>query len=161
MLWFDTFIQWLHLMSAAIWVGGSIFVGIVLTPIARRDLPAQARYPLFAAVGKRFGLIGRSALLVLIATGVYKISLSWGSDGFWESVIGRVIIIKIALLTVMIALNLLHDFVWGPRLAQMSPHDDPAGHQATLFKLSFWSRVNVVIAVVMVFLGAFIRMNPF
>ncbi len=161
MLWFDVIVHWLHLMAAAIWVGGMIFTGYVLMPVARKELPPPVRHPFFKAVGSRFAVLGNGALLTLVATGTYKLSLIWNSDGFWSSLAGRVIAVKLALVAAMLALTVLHNFVWGPRMMQMAARADQPEFKALSLRLAFWSRVNVALVVAIMFLGAFLRINPF
>lgn len=148
-------------MAAAIWVGGMLFTAFVLTPILKKELAPQVRYPLFKAVGKRFAAVGRAALTILIVTGTYKLIQAWNSEGFWQSHFGRVIAFKLSLVFVMIVLSVLHDFVWGPRLAAFGGGPDGAEYRALARRLAFWSRVNVALVVAIVFLGAYLRINPF
>lgn len=161
MLWIDVVIHALHLLAAAVWVGGMIFTAVILAPVLRRDLAPPARYPLFKAVGLRFAVAGRIALTVLVVTGIYKLVQAWGMDDFWGSHFGKAISFKIVLVAAMIALSLLHDFAWGPKLESLSRRSDDPEYRATLWRLSFWSRVNLALAVAIVCLGAYIRMNPF
>ena len=161
MLWIDIAVHWLHLMAAAVWAGGMIFAGFVLTPVARRDLPPNVRYPLFKAVGERFAVLGRGALTVLFATGIYKLSQVWNADHFWTSNLGRVISVKLCLVFTMLLLSALHDFVWGPQLAKLAGRTEAPEYKLTLSRLSFWSGVNMALVITIVFLSATIRMNPF
>lgn len=67
----DTFlliVRWLHLVSAAAWVGGSIFYLIVLRPALRRD--PQASGLISRAAATEFRALVETCVYVLIATGV-------------------------------------------------------------------------------------------
>ncbi len=69
----DSLITWIHLVAASIWVGGSIFIGIVLVPMLKTLAnTVEERTMLMITIGKRFNKIALSALAVLVATGVYK-----------------------------------------------------------------------------------------
>lgn len=157
----DTVIHWLHLMSAIIWVGGMIFAGWMLTPIARQELPPNFRAVLFKRIGKRFYVIGWTAVIVLIATGSYKISLIWETLELTDSTFGIALLIKLGLVSIMLTLSSLHDFVWGPRMRNLAERMDSDEYRKVAARISFWARVNVVAAILIVFLGAFLRMNPF
>ena len=61
-------VRWLHLVSAAAWVGGSIFYLIVLRPALRRR-PEASRLT-SAAVATEFRALVDTCVYVLIATGV-------------------------------------------------------------------------------------------
>ena len=61
-------VRWLHLVSAAAWVGGSIFYLIVLRPALRRSPDASRRINRSAAV--EFRALVETCVYVLIVTGV-------------------------------------------------------------------------------------------
>jgi len=61
-------VRWLHLVSAAAWVGGSVFYLIVLRPALRRS-PEGSRL-INAATATEFRALVETCIYVLIATGV-------------------------------------------------------------------------------------------
>ncbi len=61
-------IRWLHVVSAAAWVGGSIFYLLVLRPVIRSSSGSHA--PLLTAAGKEFRTLVNTCIMVLVATGV-------------------------------------------------------------------------------------------
>ena len=61
-------VRWLHLVSAAAWVGGSVFYLIVLRPALRRS-PEGSRL-INAAAAAEFRALVETCIYVLIATGV-------------------------------------------------------------------------------------------
>jgi len=69
----QTIITWIHLLSASIWVGGSIFLGAVLAPLLKKmSLPIDERLALMIKTGRRFNKIALPSLIILIATGIYN-----------------------------------------------------------------------------------------
>ena len=62
-----------ELVAASIWVGSLVCLAVV-TAAARRVLDTPSQVALFRAVGRRYGLVGTTALLVAIGTGL---ALSW------------------------------------------------------------------------------------
>ena len=67
----DTFllvIRWLHLVSAAAWVGGSLFYLVVLRPALRRS--PEAGKIINAAAASEFRALVDTSILVLLVTGV-------------------------------------------------------------------------------------------
>ena len=73
-------ITWIHLVSATIWVGGSLFIGIVFSPLLKTMTNSvQERMQIMIRVGKRFNKIAVPALIILIATGMYNSHLILGS----------------------------------------------------------------------------------
>lgn len=106
----QTLITWIHLISASIWVGGSIFLGVVLAPILKTMYPShEERIRIMIRVGRRFNKIAVPSLLVLIATGVYSSRGLLDDPGFlFSSVYGAYLLAKIVLVAVLIAVFLVH-----------------------------------------------------
>lgn len=150
-------VHWLHLMGAILWIGGMLFAGWMLTPAERGAVPPEVRAAIFNKVGKRFYIIAWSALLVSIATGIYKVFALRGVPGLFQSSFGAILIIKLSLAAVMITLSFLHDFIWRPRLAARSGHAASGEHRGLDFWVPLWRHVNAAAAVLIVLLGAFLR----
>lgn len=162
MILFEAVVHWLHIMAAIVWVGGMLFTGFVLAPLAR-TLSPEVRYPLVRAIGHRFSRVGWIALAVSGTTGVYKVYSAWDPELFFHSIFGAALGLKILLVLVMVTLSILHDFVWGPRLTDPDKPLDRTSdrYQETVKQLTLWARVNMALAVTVVFVGVFMRMNPF
>ena len=72
---FDALLMWAHLVSASIWVGGSIFIGIVLAPLLKTiSESVEERVAIMIRVGRKFNKIAIPSLAILIATGLYNSS---------------------------------------------------------------------------------------
>ena len=66
-------LSWIHITSAAIWVGGSLFIGVVFAPILKKmSMSVEERLQLMIKVGRRFNKIAVPALVILIVTGMYR-----------------------------------------------------------------------------------------
>jgi len=69
----QTIITWVHLVSAAVWVGGSLFFGAVLAPVLRKmSMSLEERIQFMIKVGRRFNKIAIPSLIILVVTGVYN-----------------------------------------------------------------------------------------
>ena len=69
----NALIIWAHLIAASIWVGGSIFIGIVLAPLLKTISDSiEGRLSIMIRVGRKFNKIGVPSLIVLIITGIYN-----------------------------------------------------------------------------------------
>lgn len=106
-----------HIFGAIVWVGGMTFLVAVAVPYAR-SLPTEARIATVSALGRRFRPIGWSALVLLVGSGIYQMSrmglLSW--TFLTRTGYGRLLLVKLIVVSVILALVALHDFVLGPRL---------------------------------------------
>jgi uncharacterized membrane protein len=101
-----------HLLAAAVWVGGTVALVFVGVPVVAR-LEGEARSRSMRLLGKRWRPIGYGALVVLGVTGVPLAADDWSSGpGFrWT------LLAKVGSALALVALSALHDFVLGPRLA--------------------------------------------
>src|SRR5439155_8671458 len=114
----DTVIRSLHLISAAIWAGGLVFLGLAVG-VARRTIPDEARIEFFRALGRRFALVGGLALLVLVATGTDMASDRhvWGH--LTDTSYGKTLLVKLILVGVVIVLTIVHSVLQGPSLSRL------------------------------------------
>ncbi len=152
---------YLHLLSAIVWVGGMLFLALVVVP-ATRGLAPPERGALFAALGQRFRTIGWVAIAVLLVTGV----INTASHGVtWESVVtgqllrtpfGHVLVTKLALVAAMLALSVVHDFVLGPastRLARDPQRARSPEAEALRRRAAGIARVNALLALAVIALA--------
>ena len=111
-----TTLRILHVLSASIWVGGTVALVFVGVP-AIRKLEGEARAVAMRTLGRRWRPIGWSALAVAILSGLW---LTERHGGFHRSVLDtdfdRTLILKSVLVALLVVGGLLHDFVLGPRL---------------------------------------------
>jgi putative copper export protein len=103
-------------LSAAVWVGGTVFLVAVAVPYAR-SLGEQRRTEVAAAIGRRFRPVAWTAMAGLVGSGLYMLQKLGYLDGRLTSTSnGRLMLAKLALVALLVALSALHDFVLGPRL---------------------------------------------
>lgn len=60
-------------LAAAIWVGGFVAIGVVAR-VAVRTLPPDRRVAFFRGLGRSYGVVGGTALLVALGTGAALLS---------------------------------------------------------------------------------------
>jgi hypothetical protein len=119
MTWWSA-IRFLHVLSAALWVGGQLTVSLVVLPMARRSLEADQRGRLLKAVGRRFGqFTGAVFLPVQIGTGVV---LAWHKGVTWASLAepgyGRILAAKLALFGAVMIAATVHGWAMGKSRAR-------------------------------------------
>lgn len=103
-------LTWIHLVAASIWVGGSIFLGVVLSPVLRKIVPTvQERLRLMILVGKRFNMVAIPSLAILIITGVYNSHpLLANPHLLLASSYGTYLVTKISLVVALIVVYVVH-----------------------------------------------------
>jgi hypothetical protein len=100
-----------HLLAAAVWVGGStalIFVGVP----AVRVLDGEERGRAMRELGLRWRPLGYGALLVAGATGIALAARDWQHTASFQIVLW----VKVVLAVCLVVVSYLHNFVLGPRL---------------------------------------------
>lgn len=134
-------VRWIHVLAAITWIGGMLFIGLVLVPITRRLEDPALRTRLVQDVGRRFRTVGWIALGLLAATGLLNL---WWHPALLSS---RRFHWKLGLVILTLILSAFHDFVLGPRAG--APGADPSAR----VRASWIARVNVLVVVVIVLLG--------
>jgi copper resistance protein D len=111
-----TVLRALHVLSASVWVGGTVALVFVGVPAIRR-LEGEARATAMRALGRRWRPLGWSAMAVAVLSGLWLTELNGGfTREALETNFDRTLILKSALVALLVVGALLHDFVLGPRL---------------------------------------------
>jgi putative copper export protein/methionine-rich copper-binding protein CopC len=112
-------VDWLHLLSTAVWVGGIIFIALVLMPILWQDDEPTRRAEALVKLLPRFSVIALVGVTVAALSGSFNADVqltSWSQ--FIDTTYGRTLIIKILLVIVMIMISAYHAFRIRPALAR-------------------------------------------
>lgn len=106
----DALIMWAHLVAASIWVGGSIFIGIVLAPLLKTmSDTVEGRLSIMIRVGRKFNKIAIPSLLILIATGIYNSSnLLVRPSLILSTTYGQILVIKVILVIILLVTFAIH-----------------------------------------------------
>jgi putative copper export protein len=124
----DLAVRSLHLIAAAVFVGGMVFLGLAVGA-ARRTLDDRERIALFRQLGRRFPVTASVAIAALIATGASMAADRLGAfEDLFDTAYGKRLSEKLALVTVVIVLTAFHSFVQGPALSRLREQalDHPA-----------------------------------
>jgi len=144
----DAALRVVHLLAAAIWVGGTVALGFVAVPPVQR-LEGELRGRLLRELGRRWRPIGWSALGVAVVTGL---GLAVEDHAFGSAGTGFdwVLAVKGALVGLLAAGAYLHDFVLGPGLARQIRDGRPQTRRPLLTAIG---RGNLLITLVLPVLG--------
>jgi copper resistance protein D len=141
----------LHILSAIIWIGGMLFLALVVVPTSR-SMPAADRTVLFGAVGRRFRAVGWACIVVLIVTGVVNTTyrgVTWENvftAAVWSSPFGRTLALKLGVVAAMLGLSVYHDFVIGPRSVRASDQGSTDDAQRLRKRASVVGRLTALLA---------------
>ena len=103
-------VTWIHLIAAAIWVGGSLFIGIVFSPLLKTMTDSvEERMQIMIRVGRRFNKIAVPSLIILMITGLYSSHVLISKpDLLIATSYGTFLIIKIILVFTLIIIYAIH-----------------------------------------------------
>ena len=138
-------LRWLHVLATITWIGGMLFIALVVVPVTRRLDDAAWRTRLVQEIGTRFRTVGWIALALLVVTGLGNLWLRpyllWVPRFHW----------KLGLVVLALVLSVCHDFILGPRAGR--PGADPS----VRVRASWIARLNVVVVLAVVLLGLALR----
>jgi len=137
-----------HVLAAAVWVGGTIALVFVAVPPVQR-LEGEARARLLRDFGRRWRPIGWSALAVAVATGLGLAAYDHAFDTAPAS-FDWVLAVKGALVGVLAAGAYLHDYVLGPGLARQIREGRPQTLRPLLTSIG---RTNLLVTIALPILG--------
>jgi putative copper resistance protein D len=153
--------MWAHLIAASIWVGGSIFIGIVLAPMLKTISDSiEGRLSIMIRVGRKFNKIGIPSLIVLIATGIYN------STGFivnpsliLSTSYGIVLLIKIILVILLIITFAVHVRLIRTEVEQKIESKQLAGEflQKLRSKIIMLGRLTVILSLTILLMASLLH----
>jgi len=158
-------VLWLHLVAAMFWVGGQLFLVLVVVPVLRQEVAEADRIRIAARAGRRFAALSGIALATLLITGPLNAiahGVSWAILRGTEW--GHVLLAKIALVLIVLALSGVHGAYYGRRLEQLRdapPDPAQAARRAALRRQSVrLSTLNLLLNLVIVGLAAWLATLP-
>ncbi|ESU29202.1 putative copper export protein [Flavobacterium limnosediminis JC2902] len=141
------FLLIVHLLSAAIWVGGHLLLVFAYLPKALREKNQR----IILEYEKKYEPVGMPALALLVITGVmmaYKYGVSIENWFHFETSVEKVVSVKLTLLLITVLFALSAQFRVIPKLKNNADK---------LSEMSFHIITVTVIGVVMLVLGSFVR----
>ncbi|MBI3031827.1 MAG: CopD family protein [Candidatus Rokubacteria bacterium] len=138
---------WLHVVSAAVWLGGLLFQSHILLPLLAGGGPAE---PVAQAV-RRSRRVAWTALALLILTGLHNLTRLPPVASMIESGVLKLLALKLFLVVVLLMLSAHRDFGVAARLIRaVAEGRDATQALRTLVKLD---RVALLLGVGLVYLG--------
>lgn len=151
---------WLHIMAAVIWVGGTLFLALVLVPAIRQPEFRTVAVPMIRWTANRFRWIGWLCFAVFLVTGSINLAfrgVTWSdlsSAMFWRGSFGSVLALKLLLFALLLAVSAVHDFIVGPRAATAWEKDAKSAASVRLRRQAVHiARFNLFLALIATILG--------
>jgi len=151
-------LTWIHLISAAIWVGGSLFIGIVFSPLLKTITDSvETRMQIMIRVGRRFNKIAVPSLIILMATGLYSSHMLLSKPELLVATsYGTFLIIKIILVIVLIITYAVHVRIIRKDVEEQIMSNQMPEHQIQKLrkKIIILGEITVVLSVAILFFAS-------
>jgi len=149
----------LHIISAIFWVGGMLFLVLVMAPFLKTIPDPRDKSKIFQVVGKQFRFWGWVAIITLLITGPTILYLIYGipvqhvfSSEVHSTGFGKAVGMKVALVILIVLSAGVHDFWIGPK----------ARNSRSFSKIArIFGRGNLLIALLIVICAVVIRSGGF
>lgn len=151
-------LTWIHLVAAAIWVGGSLFIGIVFSPLLKTMTNSvEERMQIMIRVGRRFNKVAVPSLIILMATGLYSSHVLLSKpDLLVATSYGTFLIIKILLVIALIITYIIHVRVIRKDIEDKIMSNQIPEHQIQTLrkKIIILGEITVVLSIAILFFAA-------
>lgn len=146
----------LHILAAVSWIGGMMFLSLVLAPLVRGRKAAPEFMALFRSAALRFRPVVWMAVAVLLITGPMLLKhrgINVANPSSWPGMVT----VKLTLVGLLLVLTLLHDLVLGPQVGRVGAIPDArrTTGERIVFKTARWlPRLSLLIALAVVIAAA-------
>jgi putative copper resistance protein D len=144
---------WLHIVCAAFWIGGMLFLPLVFLPGIKNN---PERSHLLMITGLKFRFYGYIVLSILLLTGILNmyfrgINFSW--EFFTSGRYGKLVIVKVVLFLIILLVSIIHDLFVGRKAVNEVKESD----RRKLKLIARWTgRILLLISLTMAYLGVVI-----
>jgi len=148
---------WLHVLAAVSWIGGTIFLSVVLVPVLRREPFASQRVMLIRATALRFRAVVWGSIATLLITGpmlLHQRGIPIADPAGWPMVLS----VKLGLVAILLLFTVTHDLFIGPRVGRILqiPTERRTSSEHALVVWSPWIARSSVVLTLAVLLAAVI-----
>ncbi len=144
----------LHIIAAMFWVGGMLFLTLVVAPFLKTIEDETRRSEIYQVVGTKFRFFGWMAILILLVTGplnLYYMGIPLTAifdASFRGSDYGWTLTAKLVFVFIIVVTSLAHDFWLGPKAR------GSAGYSRLAMYLG---RSNLIVALIIVVFAVLLR----
>ncbi|HSQ77112.1 MAG TPA: DUF4149 domain-containing protein [Bacteroidota bacterium] len=119
----ESLINLIHLLATVVWLGGAIFMKLILEPAMKQIDPREGGR-LMGLIAKRFTITAWTSIILLLITGYLKTPDGMLFDT--SSDMGMILTVKHLLIVVVIIVGLLIALVVVPRMRRATPNPGSA-----------------------------------
>lgn len=150
---------WIHILAATVWIGGMLFLVLVVVPWLRKGGQSGAA-TFLRETGERFRSVGWTCFAILLITGTFNLWIrgvrisDFARSEWLQSPFGKTVVVKLIAFLLVTIVSAIHDFIIGPR-ATTHIAADPLSAASKLHRkrASQLGRINVLLGLVLVAAG--------
>src|SRR5690606_27326017 len=111
---------WIHILAATVWIGGMLFLVLVVVPWLRKGSRSDVAVFL-RETGERFRSVGWACFVVLLISGTFNLWIrgvqlsDFGRAEWLQSPFGMMVVVKLCAFLLVLIVSMVHDFLVGPR----------------------------------------------
>jgi uncharacterized membrane protein len=160
--WVLAIIYWLHMLATVAWIGSLVAISILVLPASKRTLKLVDQLSFISAVQKRLEPIAWFSIGLLVATGLFQMSLNPHYNGFVNTSTqwSLAILVKHLLGVVMLVVSAIQTWEVLPSIHRILMIKDKAS-ETELERLNrreiILLRTNLVLSVLILLATAFAR----
>jgi putative copper resistance protein D len=151
-----------HLISAVIFVGGSFFMWMVVVPSSRLITSDESeRTQMVGKMARRFGMISRGVLVILVLSGIYNAAWYLPTPGaLFSTYAGNILLVKVVLVGMLLLLIFVHNVYFGRKIIQLAGEKKIDELKALRTRSRVVSMANMVLMVAILLLAAMLQVPP-
>ncbi len=155
-------ILWVHLFCAVLFVGGSFFMWLVVTPASHLLTNDESeRTQMVGRIAKSFGRITNPILIILVLSGVYNVS--WylpNLNALFNTIGGQILFAKIMLVIVLLVLIYAHNVYFGRRIVRFARERRLEELKTIRKKSRLVSFANLALMIAILILAVMLQVPP-
>ena len=155
----DSIIIWIHLLAACVWIGGSIFIGLILAPMLKTiGNSIEDRLILMIKVGRRFNKFALPSFLILILSGIYNSRFFFEDpNNFIITDYGILLLIKIILVIITSIFYFIHIRSFGKDIEnKILENNELLDVKKIRLRIINYGRIIVILSILILLCAAFL-----
>ncbi len=136
-IWAVALVYWLHMLATVAWIGGIVSISILVLPAAHKALKPADLLAFIEAIQKRLEPLAWFSLTLLIATGMFQLSVNPHYNGFFDTSTqwSLAILIKHGLVAVMVVVSAVQTWEVLPQIRRVLMRREKGASEAEIVQL--------------------------
>jgi len=136
-VWAVALVYWLHMLATVAWIGGIVSISILVLPAARKALKPADLLAFIEAMQKRLEPLAWFSLTMLIATGMFQLSVNQHYNGFFDTSTqwSLAILVKHGLVAVMVVVSAVQTWEVLPAIRRTLMRREKGASEAEIIQL--------------------------